>query len=205
MRTLSSIGSLAECARRRRRVCGARASALLVAICVGVSPLIAQSSTKGDSRRGGNDSNSERRGPTPQEMQSRFLSNLRDRFGVTDDEEWAIISERLLKVVEMRRGSGGDGPGFGRGGPSGAAAAAAAAAAKSRGGNFPGRGGSPEMQSLQAAVNDKLPEAELKLRLARLRDVRQLNESKLRKAQEDLRAVLTVRQEAIAVLLGLLP
>lgn len=112
-----------------------------------------------------------------------------------------------MKVFELRRDAGGGGfmGGF-RGGPPGGGgpSAAAAAAAKSRGGFRPG-GGSPEAQALQAAVNDKLPEAEIKLRLARLREVRQSNESKLHKAQEDLRAVLTVRQEAIAVLLGLVP
>lgn len=201
MRSSSSFGGPADNARRRPRVCGTRALLLLAALCcLGVPSLSAQSNSKGDPRRGGNDG--ERRGPSPQEIQSRALTSLRERFGVTDDEEWDVIAERLLKVFELRR-SGADGGGFGRGGPPGGAAAAAAA--KSRGGSFRGAGGTPEIQSLQAAVTEKLPDAELKLRLARLRDVRQLNEAKLRKAQEDLRAVLTVRQEAIAVLLGLLP
>jgi hypothetical protein len=42
-------------------------------------------------------------------------------------------------------------------------------------------------------------------RLDRLREVRKQNEAKLTKAQEDLRAVLSLRQEAIAVMFGLLP
>jgi hypothetical protein len=105
-------------------------------------------------------------------------------------------------VFEIRRSGGGDVPGSFRGGFSPAAAAAKAAARGARG---PGSGGNPELQSLQSAVNDRLPEAEIKLRLTRLREVRRSHESTLHKAQEDLRAVLTVRQEAVAVLLGLLP
>jgi chaperonin cofactor prefoldin len=52
---------------------------------------------------------------------------------------------------------------------------------------------------------DKLPDAEIKSRLTRLRDSRKTNEEKLQKVQEELRAVLTVRQEAVAVMAGLLP
>lgn len=203
MRTKPVFGSRADEVRTIRRVRGARAVAVLAALCLGVPAGLAQAPGKDSGRRPG-DNSGERRGPSPQEIQSRILTNLRDRLGVTDDEEWTIISERLLKVFEMRRGAGGggDASAFMRGGSAGSAAAAAAA--KSRGGFRPG-GGSPELQALQTAINDKLPEAELKLRMTRLREVRQLNESKLQKAQEDLRAVLTVRQEAIAVLLGLLP
>lgn len=212
MRTNPVSGCRADEVRRSRRIGGARAAVALAALCFGFSTGFAQTQGKDGGRRpGGGDNSGERRGPSPQEIQSRILTSLRDRFGVTDDEEWTIISERLLKLFELRRTAGGEGGGFrgpgggdGFRGPGGGGAAAAAAAAKGRGGFRPG-GGSPEMQALQTAVNDKLPEAELKLRLTRLREVRQLNESKLHKAQEDLRAVLTVRQEAIAVLLGFLP
>ena len=74
--------------------------------------------------------------------------------------------------------------------------------------NRPGRMGganNPELDALQTAITDKAPDAEIKARLERLREVRKENEAKLTKAQEDLRAVLSVRQEATAVLAGLLP
>lgn len=61
------------------------------------------------------------------------------------------------------------------------------------------------MTALQAAVRDKLPEAEVKVRLAKLRETRKNDEAKLAKAQDDLRVVLSVRQEAVAVVFGLLP
>jgi Spy/CpxP family protein refolding chaperone len=63
----------------------------------------------------------------------------------------------------------------------------------------------PELDALRSAATDNLPDAEIKARLARVRDVRKQNDEKLAKAQEDLRAVLTVRQEAVAVASGLLP
>ena len=50
-----------------------------------------------------------------------------------------------------------------------------------------------------------MPDAEIKARLERLRDVRKQNQAKLEKAQDDLRAVLSVKQEALAVMMGMLP
>ena len=66
-------------------------------------------------------------------------------------------------------------------------------------------GGNSETAALSSAVRDKLPEAEIKARLDRVRQVRKENEVKLTKAQEELRAVLSIRQEAVAVVFGLLP
>lgn len=126
-----------------------------------------------------------------------MMDRLREQFGVTDDAEWALISERLTKVSELRRGAMG---GFGRGGPPGGGAPGGG---NTRGGR--GATGNPESDALRAAITDKMPDAEIKSRLDRLREVRKQNEAKLAKAQEDLRAVLTVRQEAVAVMFGLLP
>jgi hypothetical protein len=131
----------------------------------------------------------------PAQMQQQMLAALRDQFGVTDDSEWKIISDKITAVSDLRRSVGGGGGGFGglRGGG---------------GGNRGGRGGAvanPEQDALRQAITDKLPDAEIKSRLARLREVRKANEEKLTKAQEDLRGVLSVRQEAVAVMAGLLP
>jgi hypothetical protein len=57
---------------------------------------------------------------------------------------------------------------------------------------------------VQEAIDDKVSADELKARLAALRDARKAAEAKLAAAQDDLRQVLTVRQEAIAVVNGLL-
>lgn len=134
----------------------------------------------------------------PAAMQERMLGALREQFAVTDDAEWTLIAERIMKVSEIRR-SAAPGGAMGRGGPPGGGPGG--------GGPRPARGGSgnPEQDSLRAAITDKMPDAEIKSRLDRLREVRKQNEAKLTKAQEDLRAVLSLRQEAIAVMFGLLP
>jgi Spy/CpxP family protein refolding chaperone len=107
-----------------------------------------------------------------------MMAALRKRLEVTDDAEWNLISTRIAAVRTLQRSAGG----------------------------FGGmRGGSPEQQALREAVTDKLPDAEIKARLARVRAVRKDNEAKLSQARADLAAVLTVRQEAALVLMGLLP
>jgi hypothetical protein len=152
---------------------------------------------------GGQDANNGGRGNfSPEEAQTRMLAGLRDRFGITNDEEWGLISTRITAVMDLRRATGGGG-GFPGGGFRGGTTPGG-------GGNDPRggrstRGGTPEVAALQAAVTDNLPEAEIKSRLSRLRETRKANEAKLQTAQEELRAVLSVKQEATAVLFGLLP
>jgi hypothetical protein len=140
-------------------------------------------------------------------MQARMLAGLRERMEVKDDEEWKLISERIAKVAELRRSAPG-GPGMmmmmGRGPGGGPGGPGRDEAGSGRGGPRPG-GGSAEMTALASALRDKLPDAEIKSRLDRLRDQRKESDAKLARAQEDLRAVLTMRQEAMAVMAGLLP
>lgn len=200
MRTLSRF-NLSPLSRRVR-VMSAIASALLLSLSD--TTLFAQNSGPDDAakrRRANTTEDNGRRGFNPEEMQNRMLSSLRERLEVADDEEWKIISERIGKVMELRRTTGGAPGGFaafaGRGGPPSGDSA--------RGGRTARPGGNSEMAALQSALRDKLPDAEIKSRLDRLRENRKENEAKLSRAQEDLRAVLTVRQEAVAVVFGLLP
>ncbi len=62
----------------------------------------------------------------------------------------------------------------------------------------------PELEALRKAIEDKASTSEIKTKLAALRAARQKKEAELEKAQEELRAVLSARQEAVAVTLGLL-
>jgi hypothetical protein len=100
-------------------------------------------------------------------------------------------------------GAGPGGPGQFPGGPQ----------ARGEFRNPPGRPGTmrgfnreanPEMESLRKAIEDKAPTAEIKAKLAALRAARAKKEAELEKAQDELRAILSARQEAIAVTLGLL-
>jgi len=130
-----------------------------------------------------------------------MMANMREQFGVTKDDEWNLISERISAVMEARRAAAPGFGGFGFRGPGGPGGPGGGDRPNRRG----GPGGSPEADALRTAISDNLPAAEIQSRLAHLREVRKANEAKLAKAQDDLRAVLDVKQEAIAVLNGLLP
>jgi hypothetical protein len=73
------------------------------------------------------------------------------------------------------------------------------------GGGFGGpRETNPEVEALQKAIEAKASPDEIKAKLARLRESRKEKEAKLEKAQEDLKQVLSAKQEAVAVMAGLL-
>ena len=63
---------------------------------------------------------------------------------------------------------------------------------------------SPEAEALQKAIDDNAPTAQVKAMLEKYRAARKEKEGKLAQAQEDLRKILTSRQEAQAALMGLL-
>lgn len=130
-----------------------------------------------------------------------MLRGIREQFQVEDDAEWAVISEQMQKVSELRRLTGGGMGGLGnamalRGGPPGG---------RADGRRGPGGGPGPEAEALGNAIRSNATPAEIKARLERFRIVRKENEAKLTAAQEELRSLLNLRQEAIAVLIGLLP
>ena len=128
----------------------------------------------------------------PQQFRQMMMDRFREQFEVKDDDEWKLIQDRIEKVMEARRAAGGfGGMGFGRpGGP---------------GGRGPmGGGQGPEGEALQNALESKASPDTIKAKLALFREARKANQAKLEQAQEELRKVLTLRQEAAAVLAGLL-
>ena len=122
----------------------------------------------------------------------------RERLGIQGDDEWKVIQPRVEKVVSARnetftgRGGGGRRGGDQQGGNGN----------QGRG----GRGGqpSPEQDALQQALEGTSSNEEIKAKLAKLREVRKAKQDALAKAQDELRKVLSVRQEAAAVLFNLL-
>ena len=104
---------------------------------------------------------------------------------------------------------GGQGPDGAQGGPGGPGGPGGFGPP----GGFPGGPGgpmgfsrepNPELDALRAAIQAKATSAQLKAKMAQLREARKKKEADLEKAQEDLRQILSVRQEAIAMTLGLL-
>ena len=113
--------------------------------------------------------------------------------------------------MDARRDVGfGGGFGFGRGGRRGGANNNnnndAPAGANNQGGGRGFRGGepAPEAEELQKAIDANASKDELKAKLAKFREARKEKEARLAGAQEELKKVLSVKQEAVAVLMGLL-
>ena len=178
-------------------------AALAALVCAASASLLAQDAATdaNNRRRRGSAEDTGGRATNPADMQARLMTAMRERFEVTDDEEWKLIAERIAKVTELRRSAGGGMGGFAFAGRGGQGTPGGAPDTRGRGATA----ANPEVAALSAAVRDKLPDAEIKSRLDRVRETRKANEAKLGKAQEDLRAVLSVRQEAVAVVFGLLP
>ncbi len=142
----------------------------------------------------------------PEEMRQRMLERMRERLGVTDNAEWDVISKRIEAVTEARReagGFGGMGMGmFGARGP-GQRGGQQGDQPQDRRARF-GPAVIPEAEALQSAIDSNAPAAEIKQKLDAYRNAMKQRREKLAKAQEDLRKVVTPKQEAQLVLMGLL-
>jgi hypothetical protein len=140
----------------------------------------------------------------PAQMRERMVSRYKDAMEVTDDAEWKVLEAAISKVVDARMevmaGTFGGMRNFRRNTNDTANA--------DQGGQNRNRGpfGSPsaESEDLQKAIDAKAPADEIKAKLVKLRDANAAKEAKLAAAQEDLKKLLTSRQEAVAVLGGLL-
>ena len=151
----------------------------------------------------------ERRNFDPEEMRQRMMERYREQLEVKSDDEWKLISERITKVTDARRDVGGPG-GFGRGGfgrRGGDGGPGGPGGGGDGGDRRRGFGGepNPDAEALQKAVEAKAPNDEIKAKLAKYRESKKEKEAKLAKAQDELRKLLSVRQEASATLMGLLP
>jgi hypothetical protein len=149
----------------------------------------------------------------PAEMRARMMERVREQLEVKGDDEWKIISERVEKVMTARQGAGGFGGAFfgGRGGPGGGRRGNDGGNANADGGQRRRGGGgmfggeeSQESKDLRAAIEAKAPADEIKAKLEKYRAYRKGKDEELKKAQASLKEVLNARQEATAVLAGLL-
>jgi hypothetical protein len=160
----------------------------------------------------------------PQQMRERMMERVREQLGVTNDDDWKIISDRAEKVMTARReasaggfGMFGRGPGGGGGGRRGGGGGDNANANANGNGGNGGNGGDranrgrgffgeepQEAKDLRVAIEAKAPADEIKTKLDKYRAYKKGKEADLVKAQEKLKEVLNARQEAAAVLAGLL-
>jgi Spy/CpxP family protein refolding chaperone len=174
-------------------ICG-----IAAALCLGASTLLAQDNSNSNSNGGETQGRRGGGGFDPAQFQQRMLDNVRDQLAFTNDTDWAAVQPLVQKVFDARRDVGFAGLGMMR------------RAARGGGDNAQGgrRGGfgqqGPEAEALQKALDDNAPAAQVKALLEKYRTAHKDKEAKLAQAQDDLRKVLTSRQEAQATLLGLL-
>jgi hypothetical protein len=144
---------------------------------------------------------------------SQFIPQLaagfRQQLSVTNDDDWNAIEPRLEKAVKLKIEvllSGLD---------------ALPSALGASGGGMGGMGGmgvmgmmsmmgigngmtDPTLDALQQALDGNAPAAEVKAAMAKVRDSRQQKRAELAKAQQDLKDILTTRQEAKLLRLGVI-
>jgi hypothetical protein len=166
-------------------VCG-----IAAALMLGAGSIYAQNNGGGNGGgggRGGRGGNFD-----PAQFQQRMMDRFQQQLGITNDTDWSAIQPLVQKVMDARMALGGGRFGrFGRGGGQG------------------GQGGvagqtNPERDALQSAIDTDAPAAQIKELLAKYQASQKIKQAKLVAAQNDLRAVLTVKQEATATLSGLL-
>ena len=140
------------------------------------------------------------RGRNPQQRQKMMTDRMKKNLGASD-EEWTIIEPRLTKVMKLSRETSSGGM-------------AMAMFAQRRGGPGQQRPGQADReqgkvakatQQLRTTLENKeaKPE-EIKARLTAVRKAKEQARQELSKAQQQLREVLSLKQEAQLVLTGML-
>lgn len=144
-------------------------------------------------------------------MRQRFLDRMKEMLGASDDE-WKALQPKIEKVQQLQRETSGMrgmlmmmfGPGPG-GPPPGGPGGPPPGGPGGFGGDQPPSPVMQKMQDLRATLDNKdaKPE-EIKAKLQALRDARAQAKADLTKAQDDLRDLLTTRQESVLVTMGIL-
>jgi Spy/CpxP family protein refolding chaperone len=171
------------------------ACGIAAALFLGVGTVSAQNDTGNPGGGGGGRGNFD-----PAQMQQRMMDNIKEQLGYTNDTDWNAVQPLIQKVMDARRdvGFGGGMGRMFRGNRGGNQASD-----NSNRRNF-GPQPSPEAEALQKAIDDNSPAAQIKAALAKYEASQKAKQAKLTQAQENLRKVLTMKQEAQATLLGLL-
>jgi len=147
-----------------------------------------------------------------EQFRQRMNERLKAALKVSD-EEWSVIQPLLEKVQTKMRESmmgrfggmmGGGRRAWGRGQGQENNGQPNNNGSQDRP-NRPERPRMPELEALQTALeSDTTAPEEIKTKLQALRDARKKATAELEQAQEDLRKVLTQRQEATLVMMGML-
>ncbi len=176
--------------------------AVAAALCVSADCALAQGNGGGGGgggggRRGGGGGGGGGFGQMdPAQRQQMMMDRYKQDLGFTNDTDWSAVQPLVQKVADAQREALM--ARFARGGRGG------------RGGGGGGGGGGftpptdPDRDALQQAIDNNAPVAQVKAALDKYRASQKAKEAKLESAQADLKKVLSQKQEAAAVLSGLL-
>jgi hypothetical protein len=148
----------------------------------------------------------------PAQMRQRMAERMKEMLGA-DDQAWKVMEPRLMKVMELNRQANAGGRGMmfgmmgrgGRGGPGGPGGDQGGPQGARR-----GRGPQGEQTALEKAMaqlrttleNQSATPEEIKTQLTAVRQAREKAKQELAVAQQDLKKILTLRQEAMLVEMG---
>jgi len=184
------------------------AAGVAAAVCMSSNALAQNNGGGGGGGRRGGGGNFD-----PAQMRQNMLDRAKEALEVTKDDEWTALQPRVEKVMDARMAAMGAGGGrgmFGRGrggpggGPGGQPADPNAGGAQPQRRGMFGQTPMPEAEALQKAIDTKASSAELKSALTKYTEAVKVKQDQLKAAQDDLRKLLTPRQEAIATLNGYL-
>ena len=187
------------------------ALASITTLCLSAGSLMAQDQPAPGGGPGGQGGGRGGRGGgnfDPAQMQERMMQGIRDQLEIKDDTEWKAIEPLVQKVSELRRNQMGSGMRGAFGGGRNRGGNQPADQAGTQGGTQGNRtrfGGEPsaEETALNEAIDKGSSKDILKEKMAAYRKAKAAKDAELKTAQENLKKVLTTKQEAVALEMGL--
>lgn len=184
----------------RKVLFGLTVVCLLAVVLVGLSLSQPQAAPQGERglqrrQRGGQRMDAE-------QMRRMMAERLKEILEVSD-EDWKVLEPRLTKVFTLSRQTSGMG---------GMRTLFRGRGDRDRGGRMQGREDTREQTEVGKSIeelrklleNKEAKPEEIKKKLTALREAREKTKQELAKAQQELRKILSLRQEAQLVLMGLL-
>ena len=175
---------------------------LLTLVALAAMPIIrhAQEAPKPPTPGSSNNSGGDRGRFNPEEFRKRMAEQMKTSLKVNDDE-WSVLQPLIEKVMDKQRDASSRSFGSSGGRPPGGSSTTGGGSDSSR----PDRAGTAERDALRTALqNDGASLEEIKAKLNALREIRKKSTAELAAARDELKKVVTVRQEAALVSMGIL-
>ena len=179
----------------------ATVKSLLTLVALAAMPVVLTAQDAPKPPTSGGNNNSERRdGDRRQFNFEDFRKRMNEQMKTSlkvNDEEWGVLQPLIEKVTEKQRDASGRSFGFGDRRSSGGGGGGDS--------SRPERAGTSERDALRTTLqNEGASTEEIKAKLAALREIRKKSTAELATAREELKKVVTVRQEAVLVSMGIL-